>query len=61
MDELLTPKALSEKVPSTTPAYWATLRFHGKGPKYYKPSPKRIFYAWPDVEQWLLASAQEAS
>ncbi|KAB1662830.1 helix-turn-helix transcriptional regulator [Pseudoclavibacter sp. CFCC 13611] len=52
-DRLLTPKALCELVPGTTPNYWAGLRFKGQGPAFLKPSPKRVLYRESKVWEWL--------
>ena len=56
MNEYLTPDQLCELVPSTTKPYWAHLRFVGTGPKYLKPSPKKVLYIKTDVIEWLESS-----
>lgn len=53
--EYLTPEQLCELFPSTK-AYWANLRFTGTGPRYLKPSPKKVLYRKSDVIDWLEGS-----
>lgn len=53
MDDLLTPVGMTERVPGTTPEYWAQLRFKAQGPKYMKLSARKVLYNWADVEAWL--------
>jgi hypothetical protein len=61
MDELLTPAMLCQKVPETSEPYWAQLRFRGTGPRYLKPSPKKVLYKWQDVEAWLEGSGRNGT
>jgi hypothetical protein len=58
MGELLTPDAICARVPGTTKGYWAQLRFTGRGPAFFKPSPKVVLYDADVVDQWIRASAQ---
>lgn len=58
MNEYLTPDQLCELVPGTTKNYWAQLRFIGNGPKYLKPSPKKVLYVKSQVIEWLENSAR---
>lgn len=55
-DELLTPVTLSDRVPDTSPEYWAQQRFKGRGPKYLKISERKVLYRWSDVEAWLTST-----
>lgn len=34
------------------------LRFHGTGPRYFKPTPQKVLYLAADVEEWITASAR---
>jgi hypothetical protein len=34
------------------------LRWHGGGPRFYKPTPRTILYKRAEVLEWLEASAQ---
>ncbi len=36
----------------------AQLRYHGKGPRFYKPTPRTVLYKRSEVLAWLEASAQ---
>ncbi|ERK70318.1 hypothetical protein N136_03348 [Leifsonia aquatica ATCC 14665] len=36
----------------------AQLRYHGKGPRFYKPTPRTVLYKRTEVLAWLEASAQ---
>ncbi|MDB5338702.1 MAG: hypothetical protein JWN70_4321 [Planctomycetaceae bacterium] len=54
----LTPDDLIRKIPGTTKGYWAQLRFTGKGPRFFKPSPKVVIYEEADVESWIEQSAR---
>lgn len=56
MEKYLTPSQLCEVIAGTTPGYWAQLRFVGKGPKYLKPSAKKVLYREADVLAWLNAT-----
>ncbi|AXE54077.1 AlpA family transcriptional regulator [Aurantimicrobium sp. MWH-Uga1] len=58
MNEYLTPDQLCELVPGTTKTYWAQLRFYGKGPKYLKPSPRKVLYIKSEIIEWLENSAR---
>lgn len=58
MKEYLTPEQLTELVPGTNKNYWAHLRYVGNGPKYLKPSAKKIIYIKSDVIEWLESAAR---
>lgn len=36
----------------------AQLRYQGKGPRFYKPTPRTVLYKRTEVIAWLEASAQ---
>ncbi|NEN07641.1 hypothetical protein G3T36_17435 [Diaminobutyricibacter tongyongensis] len=36
----------------------AQLRYRGKGPRFYKPTPHKVLYKRVEVIAWLEASAQ---
>lgn len=42
----------------TTPGTLSTLRSDHKGPKYYKPSKRRVLYRKSDIDAWLEGGAQ---
>jgi len=58
MGTKLNPDAMTAKFPGTTKAYWAQLRFRGDGPRFYKTSPKVIFYDEGEVDAWFAQTAQ---
>jgi hypothetical protein len=58
MTQLLTIDDLVTKIPGTTKGYWAQLRYTGKGPRFFKPTPRIVLYQETDVDEWLEASAQ---
>lgn len=39
----------------------AQLRYTGKGPVYYNPTPRTILYKLSEVDKWLEASARTAT
>lgn len=53
MDTYLSVDQVCELVPGMTPGGLAQLRFHGIGPKFIKPSPRKVVYARSDIEAWL--------
>jgi hypothetical protein len=36
----------------------AQLRYHGTGPRFYKPTPRTVLYKRHEVLDWIEASAQ---
>lgn len=54
--EYLTPAQACELVPGLTVPHLAQLRFTGKGPKFLKPTPRKVLYRRHDVIEWLEAS-----
>ena len=45
-------------MPGMTKGNLAQLRYTGKGPKFYKPSPRIVLYKWSDVQNWIEDHAQ---
>jgi len=39
----------------------AQLRFTNKGPAYYKPTAKSVFYAKSDLDTWLAGARRETA
>lgn len=59
MGAKLTPEAMTQKFPGTTKGYWAQLRFKsGAGPRFYKTSPKVVFYDEDEVDEWFRSTAR---
>ena len=46
------------RMPGMTKGNLAQLRYTGKGPKFYKPSPRVVLYKWSDVQAWIVGLAQ---
>ena len=46
------------RMPGMTKGNLAQLRYTGKGPKFYKPSPRVVLYKWSDVQAWIEGQAQ---
>ena len=36
----------------------AQLRYHGRGPRFYKPTPRTVLYKRVEVVDWVESSAQ---
>ena len=53
MENYLTPEQVVERVPGTNAGYWAQLRYTGKGPRFIKPSSKKVVYAESSLIAWL--------
>ncbi len=47
-----------ELLPGMTVGLLAQLRFRGNGPRYYKPTPRKVLYRESDLLEWLDASAR---
>ncbi|MET4702765.1 hypothetical protein [Frigoribacterium sp. UYMn621] len=58
METYLSPEQVAEMVPGMTKGMLAQLRFTGKGPRYRKPTPRKVIYAESDVRAWVEGSAQ---
>ena len=56
MEKLLTPADVCELVPGLNEHALAQLRYLGTGPKFIKPSPRKVVYRLSDVEAWLKAN-----
>ena len=46
------------RMPGMTKGNLAQRRYTGKGPKFYKPSPRVVLYKWSDVQAWIEGHAQ---
>ena len=46
------------RMPGMTKGNLAQLRYTGKGPKFYKPSPRVVLYKWSDVQAGIEGHAQ---
>jgi len=58
MDEdFIQPSTVGE-ITGLSVAALAQLRYQGKGPRFYKPTPKTVLYKRSEVIAWVEASAQ---
>ena len=58
MNEYDSPEGICEIAPGITPWLLAQLRFSGKGPRYYKPTPKTVLYSRKEFLEWIESSAR---
>ncbi|MGF6821928.1 hypothetical protein M2317_000814 [Microbacterium sp. ZKA21] len=59
--EYLTPAQAIEVIPGMTVAHLAQLRFTGNGPKFLKPTPRKVLYRRSDLIAWLEASERTST
>jgi hypothetical protein len=52
----LSPAQVCEMIPGMTTGNLAQLRFQGRGPRFIKPSPKVVVYAFSAIQSWLAES-----
>ncbi|WP_261646194.1 AlpA family transcriptional regulator [Curtobacterium sp. C2H10] len=57
-DELMTPLRTAEYLPGMTVPLLAQLRYTGTGPRFLKPTPRKVLYKRSDVDAWLESTAQ---
>lgn len=58
--EFLRPADVAE-LTGLSVAALAQLRYSGKGPRFYKPTPHSVLYKRAEVIAWLEASAQSGT
>ncbi|WP_022891226.1 helix-turn-helix transcriptional regulator [Agromyces subbeticus] len=56
--QYLSPKQVEERY-GITRSHLGVLRHEGKGPKWFKPTPRKVLYAVDDVTEWIEASAHD--
>lgn len=61
MEKLLSPQDVCDIVPGMTVPGLAQLRFLGTGPKFIKPTPRKVVYRLSDVEAWLEANERTST
>lgn len=61
MEKYLTSEQVCDLVPGITKAGLAQLRFTGKGPKFLKPTPRKVVYRERDVIDWLEGSERTST
>lgn len=52
IERYMSPDQVAQAI-GITKEHLAQLRYMGKGPKYYKPSPKKVLYKESEVAAWL--------
>lgn len=57
-DQYLSPEDAVEYIPGMTKQLLAQLRYLGTGPRFLKPSPRKVLYKRSDVDAWLESTAQ---
>jgi predicted DNA-binding transcriptional regulator AlpA len=60
-ERYLTPAQVCELVPGMTPNFLSQLRFRGDGPRYRRPSPRKIYYVESEVIAWMESSARQGT
>ena len=58
MDEEFIQPAVVAEITGLSIAALAQLRYQGKGPRFYKPTPRTVLYRRHEVIAWVEASAQ---
>lgn len=48
-------------MPGFTKGHLAQLRYTGKGPRFYKPTPRTVLYREADILEWLESSARTST
>lgn len=61
MNEYLSPEQVVDMIPGMTKGGLAQLRFTGKGPKYRKPTPKKVVYVRSEVIEWIENTARQGT
>jgi len=56
-EEFIQPSTVGD-ITGLSVAALAQLRYQGKGPRFYKPTPKTVLYKRSEVIAWVEASAQ---
>jgi predicted DNA-binding transcriptional regulator AlpA len=56
-EEFIHPSIVGE-ITGLSIAALAQLRYQGKGPRFYKPTPRTVLYRRSEVIAWVEASAQ---
>lgn len=56
--DYLTADDVCELVPGLTKKQLSNLRYLGQGPKFLKPTPRKVLYRRADIIAWVEASEQ---
>jgi predicted DNA-binding transcriptional regulator AlpA len=58
--EFIQPAEVTE-ITGLSIAALAQLRYQGRGPRFYKPTPRTVLYKRAEVIDWVEASAQTST
>lgn len=58
MDEEYIQPEVVEQMTGINTAALAQLRYQGRGPRFYKPTPRKVLYKRSDIIAWIEGSAQ---
>ena len=58
-EKYLSPDQVIQMIPGMTKGGLAQLRFTGSGPRFLKPTAKKVLYRESDIISWLEGSEQE--
>ncbi|WP_046013531.1 helix-turn-helix transcriptional regulator [Microbacterium sp. SA39] len=61
MEKYITPDQVCDLIPGMKKSNLAQLRYVGKGPAFFKPTPRTVVYREQDVIEWLEASKQSST
>jgi hypothetical protein len=61
MEQWLSPEQVLEIVPGLSREGLAMLRFNGTGPRYSKPSPRKVVYSRTAIDEWLKANERNST
>lgn len=56
-DVWMTPREAAGYAHTTTGTL-STMRYAGIGPKYYKPTARRVLYRKTDLDDWIMGGAR---
>lgn len=57
----LSPDQVCKIIPGMTRSGLAQLRFRGEGPRFRKPSPRKVVYELTEVLSWLESTARQGT
>jgi hypothetical protein len=60
-DVFITAEQVCDLIPGLTIAGLAQMRFRGVGPRYFKPSPRKVVYSRASVLEWLASTERQGT
>ena len=61
MEKFLSVEAVCEMVPGMNANLLAQMRFRGDGPRFIKPSPRKVVYSESAIVEWLNSREQSST